>query len=68
MRCNYWLSRCCLQAQARSAGPLSGLAFDIVSLDRAKFLLEPHARLIAIGELDTGLFQGALDRFDGAWL
>ena len=31
-------------------------------------LLQPYARLVAVGEFDTGLFQGALDRFDGARL
>jgi hypothetical protein len=31
-------------------------------------LLQPNARLVAVGELDAGLFQGALDSFDGARL
>jgi len=31
-------------------------------------MLHPNAGLVAVGELDTGLFQRALDRFDGARL
>src|ERR1700722_10619073 len=35
---------------------------------RATFLLQPNAGLIAVGELDAGLFQGVLNGFDRARL
>jgi hypothetical protein len=41
---------------------------NVLGSNRATSLPQPDARLVAVGELNAGLFQGALDGFDGARL